>query len=162
MLKLPAPAPDTPTIAELQAALAAASADTPARWGRMSCPQMIRHCRRFIELYLGRAAVPWPTRLLARLLGPIFLRKTLAKSPTATPRNLTTLPALRTGAGDEPDFARERELLLTALAEVGGLTGTCAHPLYGEMAAEDIVALIRHHTAHHANQFGLLANGGES
>ena len=161
MLKLPAPAPDTPTIAELQTALAAAAADTPARWGRMSCPQMIRHCHRFIELYLGRVAVPWPTRVLARLLGPIFLRRTLGKSPTATPRNLTTLPALRARAGDDPDFVRERELLLAALEEVAGLTGTCAHPLYGEMAADDVVALIRHHTAHHANQFGLLVDGGK-
>jgi hypothetical protein len=155
LLRLPAPAADTPSLSELHAALAAARPDTPGRWGRMTCSQMVRHCRRFCDLYLGRISVPWPTRLLARLAGPLFLRRTLPRSPAATPRNLRTLPALQAAAAEDPDFAAELARLLAALDAVGGLSGTYRHPLYGEMAATDVIALVRHHTAHHAHQFGL-------
>lgn len=156
MLRLPAPAPDTPTLSELRAAIETARADTPGRWGKMTCTQMLRHCRRFAELYLGRVSVPLPVRLLARAFGPWFLRRTITRSPTQTPRNMKTLGAIRETGSDDPSFEREREDLLTVLEEVAKLEGTHPHPLYGEMQAEDMIALVRHHTAHHANQFGLL------
>ena len=155
-MRLPAPAPDTPTLDQLRTAFGHAGPDTPGRWGSMTCTQMVRHCRKFIDLYLGRVAVPLRMRLLARLLGPLFLRRALAKSPTATPRNLKTLPGIRSGATPAGEFEAERTKLLAAFDEVAALSGTHDHPLYGRMDAGDVVNLIRHHTAHHANQFGLL------
>ncbi|MEM6572017.1 MAG: hypothetical protein AAF957_26615, partial [Planctomycetota bacterium] len=82
MLTLPAPTDDTPTLAELAAALDHLQADTTPRWGKMNAPQMVRHSARFTDLYLGRIPVALPIRLLARLIGPIFLRKVLRGSPT--------------------------------------------------------------------------------
>lgn len=158
MLRLPPPAPDTPSIDELQSAFERAAPDTERRWGTMTCAQMLRHCRRFAELYLGRVHVALPMRLLARVLGPFFLRRTLRQSPTATPRNLSTLPTIRQRGPDDLDFEAERAKLLEILAEVQRLEGVHAHPLYGDMDADDVIALVRHHSAHHANQFGLLVD----
>ena len=156
MRKLPEPPADTPTLDELRAALARATADTPARWGKMDCPQMVKHCRELIDLYQGRAHVAAPMRWLARWIGPFFLRRTLGKSPTRTPRNLSTLPAIRAKEGEALDLEAERARLLVGLDEIEALTGTVDHPLYGPTDARDVVNLVRHHTAHHLNQFGLL------
>lgn len=156
MKRLPDPAPDTPTLEQLRTAFEAAGPETQGRWGSMTCPQMVRHCREFIDLYLGRVPVALPIRLLARLLGPVFLRRTLAKSPTATPRNLKTLPGIRADEALTLDFEAEKAQLLAGLEEVAALSGLLEHPLYGQMDSRDAVSLVRHHTAHHANQFGLL------
>ena len=156
MLTLPAPTDDTPTLAELAAALDHLQADTTPRWGKMNAPQMVRHSARFTDLYLGRIPVALPIRLLARLIGPIFLRKVLRGSPTATPKNLGTLPAIRSAPDLEVDLAAEVADLRARFDEVAALEGTLDHPMYGKMEAESCRSLVRHHTAHHFNQFGLL------
>lgn len=156
MKKLPDPTPDTPSIDGLRDAIARATPDTAPRWGTMTSPQMLKHCREFVDLYMGRAPVAAPMRWLARWLGPVFLTKTMKKSPTATPRNLSTIPSIKARSGAALDFEVERRRLLEALDEIAALKGTHDHPLYGPTAAEDVVALVRHHTAHHMNQFGLL------
>lgn len=156
MKDLPAPTPDTPTLAGLRAALGRLAADARPRWGRMDAPQMLRHCRVFAELCLGRVRVGLPVRALARLFGPLFLRRLLRRSPRQAPREMTTLPVLRAQADLALDADEERRRLDATLAEVEALAGTCRHPLYGAMRAVDVETLVRHHTAHHANQFGLL------
>lgn len=158
MKDLPTPAPDTPTLAALSQRLATLPPDRAPRWGRMDAAQMLRHCRVFCELCLGRVPVATPVRWLARVLGPWFLRRLLGKSPTQAPKNLGTLPALRARPGQPLDFDAERRALLAALDEIQALAGSHRHPLYGAMRAEDVQALVRHHTAHHANQFGLLGS----
>tara|TARA_R110002111_G_scaffold67263_3_gene109417 strand:- start:743 stop:1138 length:396 start_codon:yes stop_codon:yes gene_type:complete len=121
----------------------------------MQAAQMTRHCRVFVDLCLGRVPVALPIRILARILGPIFLRRLLAKSPTLAPKNLKTLKPLRIrDAG--VSLAVEREQLSATFDELEALPAKHRHPLYGEMRKEDVIALVRSHTAHHANQFGLL------
>lgn len=159
MKKLPEPTPDTPTLDEIREAFAHADPTTTPRWGTMNAPQMVRHCREFVDLYLGRKHVAAPMRLLARWFGPFFLKKTLAKSPTETPRNLSTIPSIKAAPGITPDFEVERQRLFAALDEIAALRGTVEHPLYGPTAAEDVIALVRHHTAHHLDQFGWLGAG---
>ncbi|MEM9381254.1 MAG: DUF1569 domain-containing protein [Planctomycetota bacterium] len=156
MLTLPAPTEDTPTLADLAAALDRLDAGTTPRWGKMDAPQMVRHSARFADLYLGRIPVSLPIRLVARMIGPMFLRKVLRGSPTATPKNLGTLPAIRSVPDQEIDFAAEVAELRARFDEVAALDGVVDHPMYGKMEAESCRSLVRHHTAHHFNQFGLL------
>lgn len=132
------------------------------RWGRMDAAQMLRHCRRFHELCLGRVAVPWWLRRVAGLLGPLFLRRLCRRSPRDAPRNLTTLAPLRAEAGRALDFVAERRALLATLDEIGAVADGHRHPLYGRMRAVDVQTLARHHLAHHANQFGLLDDAAAS
>lgn len=117
---------------------------------------MLRHCARFMELYLGAIGVNVGVRLLARLFGPMFLRRFIVKPLGGTPKNMRTLQSIR---ADEPgvlDFDSERALFLQALSGVEALEGEVDHGLYGVMDAEEAKALVRHHTAHHFHQFGLL------
>jgi hypothetical protein len=161
MKRLPDPHPDTPTLDQLRVVFESLGADQPRRWGTMTPVEMVRHCRRFVDLYLGEIPVAAPMRLMARMLGPFFLRKMLRGSPRATPRNLRTLPAIRVGSDGGLELDREREELLESFTRIEALAGVVPHPLYGSMHADDVRALVRHHTAHHANQFGLLGEGGD-
>ena len=156
VISLPDVSPDTPLIAELRAALDRLDAATATSWGTMTAPQMLRHCSRFMDLYLGRIAVPGWARLVSRLIGPLFLRSFLTKAIGATPRNMGTMPAIKARPDHNLEFAAERTRFLERLAEVEALDGVIQHAMYGAMKADDAKALVRHHTTHHFHQFGVV------
>ncbi|MEC7693948.1 MAG: DUF1569 domain-containing protein [Bacteroidota bacterium] len=155
-MNLPAVSPNTPSITELRAALDRLDAATAPAWGTMDAPQMLRHCSRFMDLYLGRIAVPCWARMMSRLIGPLFLRSFLTKPIGATPRNIGTMPAIKAQTELELDFETERTRFLERLAEVDALDGVIQHAMYGAMKADDAKALVRHHTTHHFHQFGVV------
>ena len=148
--------PDTPSLADLRRAYERLRADTRPGFGRMTATEMLVHCREFNRLCLGEIRPNVFIRLLARLLGPVFLRKYLAKSVTETPRNLGTLPALRVRPEDATDFDEAREALLVSLNAIEDCAARHRHPLYGELTKAEILGLVRHHGGHHAHQFGIL------
>ena len=156
MISLPDVSPDTPSIAELRTALDQLDAATGPAWGTMDAPQMLRHCSRFMDLYLGRIAVSGWARLVSRLIGPLFLRSFLTKPIGATPRNIGTMPAIKARPDLDLEFASECSRFLERLAEVEALEGVIQHAMYGASQAEDAKALVRHHTTHHFHQFGLV------
>jgi hypothetical protein len=157
MKKLPIPTIDTPTLTQLRLYILQLKSDSKPLWGTMNSSEMCKHCNNFIRLYLGELKVAMPIRLLARIFGSLFIKKLLSKSPKETPKNLNTLPAIRVKKEDL-DFDTERSELLDSLTKIETISGIIKHPLYGPMEAEDILSLIRHHTAHHLNQFNLLPN----
>ena len=155
-MNLPAVSPNTPSITELRAALDRLDAATAPAWGTMDAPQMLRHCSRFMDLYLGRIAVAGWARMVSRIVGPLFLRSFLTKPIGATPRHIGTMPAIKARTELELDFEAERARLLDRLTEVEALDGVIQHAMYGAMKADDAKALVRHHTTHHFHQFGLV------
>ena len=155
-MNLPAVSPNTPSITELRAALDRLDAATAPAWGTMDAPQMLRHCSRFMDLYLGRIAVPGWARMVSRLIGPLFLRSFLTKPIGATPRNIGTMPAIKSQPDLDLDFEAERTHFLDRLTEVEALDGVIQHAMYGAMKADDAKALVRHHTTLHFHQFGLV------
>ena len=156
MISLPEVSADTPSIAEIRGAIDRLDAATIPAWGTMDASQMLRHCSRFMDLYLSRIAVPGWARLLSRLIGPLFLRSFLTKRIGATPRNMGTMPAIKARPDHHLEFASERTRFLERLAEVEALEGEIQHAMYGAMKAEDAKALVRHHTTHHFHQFGVV------
>ena len=155
-MTLPPVCSDTPSFAALREALSSLRQESVPNWGIMNSSQMLRHCSRFMDLYLGRIAVPGWARLLSRLIGPLFLRSFLTKPIGATLRNLGTMPAIKARPGAELDFDAEVARFLKALADVEALDGVVQHAMYGAMKAEDAKALVRHHTTHHFHQFQLV------
>ena len=153
---LPDVSPDTPSIEERRVALDRLDVSTDPAWGTMTAPQMLRHCSRFMDLYLGHIAVPGWARLLSRLIGPLFLRSFLTKPIGATPRNIGTMPAIKARPDLDLEFASERTRFLERLAEVEALDGVIQLAMYGVMQADDAKALVRHHTTHHFHQFGVV------
>ena len=130
--------------------------DAAPAWGRLNAAGMLRHCTRFMELYLGAIGVHPVVRLLARWLAPRFLRGYIVKPLGDTPRNMRTLQSIRAVEPEVGGFLDEKDLFLKALGDVEALQGTVNHGLYGLMWAKDAKALVRHHTAHHFHQFGLI------
>lgn len=155
-MPLPPVSSDTPSFAGLREALSSLHEESNPTWGAMNASQMLRHCSRFMDLYLGRIDVPGWARLISRLIGPLFLRSFLTKPIGATPRNLGTMPAIKARPGAELDFDMEVGRFLKALADVEALDGVVQHAMYGAMKAEDAKALVRHHTTHHFHQFQLI------
>ena len=155
-LSLPPPSADTPSFEAFRAALERLDADTLPAWGVLDAAGMLRHCARFMELYLGSIGVHSGVRLLARWFGPMFLRRFIVKPLGMTPRHMKTLQSIRAQEQDVRGFEDERAAFLAAMAGVEALEGLVEHGLYGWMKAEDAKALVRHHTAHHFHQFGLL------
>ena len=155
-MNLPEVSPDTPSIAEIREALERLDAATAPAWGTMDAPQMLRHCSWFMDLYLGRIAVPGWARMVSRRIGPLFLRSFLTKPIGATPRNMGTMPAIKARPDLDLDFETERTRFLERLAEVDALDGMIQHAMYGAMTADNAKALVRHHTTHHFHQFGVV------
>ena len=155
-MTLPPVSSDTPSFAGLREALSSLHEESNPTWGAMNASQMLRHCSRFMDLYLGRIAVPGWARLISRLIGPLFLRSFLTKPIGATPRNLGTMPAIKARPGAELDFDAEVTRFLKALEDVEALDGVVQHAMYGAMKAEGAKALVRHHTTHHFHQFQLV------
>lgn len=155
MKKLPALTPDTPTISELIECLSTLKSDSKPRWGKMSSTQMCKHVDNFNKLYFGELQAPFAIRILARSIGSVFLKKILSKSPLETPKNMNTLPIIKVEKTDL-EFESTKQNLIDSLEKSEELNGSINHQMYGEMLAEDVIALIRHHATHHFNQFGLL------
>lgn len=155
-MTLPPVSSDTSSIKALREALSSLHEESNPNWGSMNAAQMLRHCSRFMDLYLGRIAVPGWARLISRFIGPLFLRSFLTKPIGATPRNLGTMPAIKARPGAELDFDVEVARFLESLADVEALEGVVQHAMYGAMKAEDAKALVRHHTTHHFHQFQLV------
>lgn len=156
MKPLPPPPDDTPGFEEIRTAVTRLTPETERRFGTMSPGAMLRHNSRFMELYLGQIAVkPW-MRFAARLVGPLFLRRVMAMPAADTPKNLKTLPQIRVRGEDDLDLEQERSRFIELIGAVEALEGSLDHALYGAMDAESAKGLVRHHTAHHLHQFGLL------
>lgn len=151
---------DLPTWAELSQAAQSSDGDAAGFWGSMSAPQMLRHVNAFCGLYLGEIPVSFPIRAAARWLGKFFLKRVARQSPEATPKNMGTLPALRQEPTIHPIWADELARFLSYAEHIEAIEvagNPQQHPLYGEMSGRDFSGLLRHHTAHHFHQFGLLS-----
>ena len=155
MRALPNLPPDVPDLERLESLLCALEPDATPRWGVMGPAAMVAHCVAFADLCLGRVPVSWPLRCVARLLGPWFVRRLVSRSVQQAPRGMTTLRQLRTDGGGV-DLAAAQAELSERWRALQALPAEHRHPLYGRMRSQDVRALVRHHTAHHANQFGLL------
>lgn len=150
--------PDTPAPHTIREAVARLDPQTKARWGTLNATGMLEHVARFHEIYLGRRSAPWPVRVLARLIGRRMIGKFLATSPFQMQRGMRTLPGIRIDPSEvkAESFESERARMLGTFDEIHLLVGEVVHPLYGEMEADVVKALARHHAAHHLSQFGVL------
>ena len=124
-------------------------------WGKMSSPQMLKHCSKFIDLYLGKISVPFWYKYFGATIGKLFLRYISRKSPLETPRNMRTDKSLKI-IDQNLNFDFERELLIKKLHNLCEVKGQINHPIYGNMKSDKVLFLIKHHTIHHLNQFNLI------
>ena len=125
-----------------------------ASWGEMNVSEMLLHCSRFIDLYLGKIPLPKWYKIFGVSIGRLFLWYVSKLDPSKTPRNLRTDKRIMVNHKSY-NFEEQRALLLKNINGLSKLSETINHPIYGKMSSDKIIFLIWHHTSHHLNQFGI-------
>ncbi|HSB92781.1 MAG TPA: DinB family protein [Flavitalea sp.] len=119
-------------------------------WGEMNVSQMLRHCIRCEELYLGRRH--HKRAFLGRLIGPTAL-KNLMKDERPLRRNAPTSPAfiVKETAGD---VNHEKEDWISLIREYSNFDQPYfVHWFFGKMTREELGRFVYKHTDHHLRQF---------
>lgn len=143
------------TINEIIQILEIISTEISPVWGKMNTSQMLKHCANFIDLYSGRTKVNFVMQILGRSFGFLFLKYVMKLDPKNTPRNLSTSSFMKV-TSTELSIENEKNNLIRKLLKLEHLEDIVIHPIYGKMTKEKTLFLIKHHTMHHLNQFGLL------
>jgi hypothetical protein len=126
--------------------------DAPARWGKMTAPQMICHLSDAIRVESGDAPAKFKRTLLAnpvvRWLLAYVVPFPKGKAETA-PEMLVTRPS-----DWHIDLSTAREQLRAAAERgPGGRWGI--HPAFGDMSGTMHGVFIHKHVDHHLRQFGV-------
>ena len=144
------------TTAEILRRLHALEPDSPARWGRMTAPQMVRHLIDSARVAFGEVCVSDASSLLQRTV----VKWIALYAPMQWPPEIKTRPELDQvlGRGSPPgDFTAD-------VAELAAITKRFAdqplaavwawHPIFGVMSHAQWLRWAYLHTDHHLRQFG--------
>ena len=116
-------------------------------WGTMTESQMLLHCRKQIEMALGKILTkplyPRPMQWLSKITFGYYI---------PWPKNLITAPEMVTK--DECEFQIELEKLQEILSEFIEIEQFHPHPIFGKLTKEDWGLIIYKHLDHHLRQFG--------
>jgi hypothetical protein len=141
---------------ELARRLEAVRPDSPARWGRMTAPQMICHVADALRMACGARAVGCADRLIYRTA----VKWMALYAPLRWPAGIPTSRALdqARGGGTSPsDFTTDVAAAVTLLEFVATRDRHFKwppHPLFGEMSHAAWLRWGYLHTDHHLRQFG--------
>ena len=116
-------------------------------WGTITVSQMLQHCRKQIEMALGRIPTkpmyPQPIQWLSKVTFGYYI---------PWPRNLVTAPEMVV-TRDEV-FEIEYEKLLIAISDFMEAEELFPHSIFGHLTKEDWGLIIYKHLDHHLRQFG--------
>lgn len=141
---------DPPTERELLTRIRSLRPDTPPRWGRFTCPQMVVHVTDAFALYMGElaCAAKWtPARYPPLKQALVYV--------VPFPKHVPTAPELLARAPGtwEGETAR-LERMMGAFASQRDRTEWPLHPIFGRLSRRAYGVLAYRHTDHHLRQFG--------
>ena len=128
------------------------TAETPPRWGRMTCPQMLAHINDALRMATGELPV-------ARRGGPLryFPLKQLFAYWLPIPHGVPTSPELLERI-DRAQFAEEATAFPRMLERFASRPSDAVlpeHPAFGFMPREGWGVQAYRHLDHHLRQFGV-------
>jgi hypothetical protein len=141
-----------PSRQDLAERLARLTPDTAARWGRMSCPQMLAHINDGLRMAMGELATkrkPGPLRY------PPLKQFVVYVAPW--PRGAPTAPELLARI-DHAKWETETAsfpVLLARFAARGAEPQWPPHPAFGRLSRRAWGVLQYRHIDHHLRQFGV-------
>ena len=116
-------------------------------WGIMTEAQMLLHCRKQIEMALGKIPTkpmfPRPIQWLSKITFGYYI---------PWPRNLVTAREMMVTKGES--FEIEHEKLLEIISEFIEADEFHPHSIFGNLTKEDWGLIIYKHLDHHLRQFG--------
>ncbi|PSL50341.1 uncharacterized protein DUF1569 [Chitinophaga niastensis] len=123
--------------------------NSTAQWGKMNLYQMVKHCRLWEEMILGKKK--YKRIFMGRLLGRMAL-KSSTKDEKPMMHNAITIPELR--IKETGDFSSERKKWIALIEEHEHFSNPdFVHPFFGKMTKEQIGYHAYKHTDHHLRQF---------
>ena len=134
--------------------------DTKPNWGKMSCPQMVKHCNRFIQVYTNEVKF----KPLVSLLSPIFgrlhifwLTHIIRYNVNKYFRNLPTLKYFNTYGITNIDFVIEKEELINRIKFVIDYKKDyIRNTFHGRVKRKTFKDVVEFHTRYHLVQFGVI------
>ena len=139
---------DKTTRDELINRISSLNENSTARWGKMNVYQMLKHCRLWEEMLLGKKQ--YRQSFLGRLFGKIALKNMLKDEPMKP--NLPTVPSFK--ISDNGDVAAAKTEWIGLIAEHGGQENRgIVHPFFGNLTAEQAGRIAYKHIDHHLRQF---------
>ena len=140
---------DTATRAELISRINSLGERSAAQWGKMNVYQMLKHCRLWEEMALGKTH--YKRVLMGRLFGRIALRSVL-RDDAPLGRNSPTIPAMKiTGNGD---VAAEKAKWIAQITAYEHMPEQdMMHPFFGKVTKEQTGYMAYKHADHHLRQF---------
>jgi hypothetical protein len=130
------------------------SADSQARWGKMSAHQTICHLTDAYKAALGEKPVTMRTGLAQRTV----VKWIALYGPLPWPKGVPTMPEMKQGVGGTlpTSFDGDREMLIKTFHRFSNSPGPWQpHPLFGKMSDGDWLRWGYLHADHHLRQFGL-------
>jgi len=124
------------------------SNDSPRLWGKMDVAQMLAHCNKPIEYYLGRIQLKPSGNFLIRLFKPLLYNDLSFGKGAPTAKEFII--------ADKRIFNDERERLIQNLKEIiqrGENYNWPPHVTFGKMTGEQYGRSIYKHLDHHLKQF---------
>ena len=123
--------------------------NSTAQWGKMKVYQMVKHCRLWEEMMLGKKK--YDRVFLGRIFGKMALNGML-KNEGPMGRNAPTIPALI--IKDDGDVSIEKSKWIVLLEEhAHAWAPDLVHPFFGKLTKEQIGHLVYKHGDHHLRQF---------
>ncbi|SHH63229.1 Protein of unknown function [Chryseolinea serpens] len=123
--------------------------NSAAQWGKMKVYQMVKHCRLWEEMMLGKTK--YDRAFIGRLFGKMALNK-LLKNEAPLTRNSPTISALI--IKDDGDVSIEKSKWIALIEEHAQTWAPdLVHPFFGKLTREQIGRLVYKHCDHHLRQF---------
>jgi hypothetical protein len=140
---------DKITRTNIIARIAQLDPNSPPQWGKMSVDQMLKHCRLWEEMALGRLTTK--RVFIGRIFGRLGLRSILKDEKPLT-RSTPTAPEILVAGHSNPDS--EKAKWISLLEEYAVPVDTfIIHPFFGKMTREQLGYMSYKHADHHLRQF---------
>ena len=126
--------------------------DAPAKWGRMTAPQMVCHLNDSFRVGMGeKYASP-----ISNFVSTTVVKWIALRTPIQWPHGLPTRPEIEQGRGGTPpaDWAGDCSELQSLIDSFAERTAFGVHPAFGKMSRTDWLIWGYRHVDHHFRQFG--------
>ena len=130
------------------------------KWGKMSCPQMIRHCNRVIKVYTNEFKFKPPMSLFSQIFRKLhifWLKHVIKYNVKKYFKNLPTLRYFNTYGISDIDFVSEREELISRIRFVMEYKeDSIDNTFHGRVKRKTFKDVVEFHTRYHLVQFGVI------
>ena len=134
--------------------------DMKPNWGKMSCSQMVKHCNRFIQVYVNEVKFKPPISLLSPIFGKLhifWLKYIIKYNVNKYFRNLPTLRYFNTYRIKNIDFNKEKEELAARIKFIMDFDHNYINnTFHGRIKSKTFKDVVEFHTRYHLVQFGVI------